>query len=176
MNAEEIIQKFILWPFKRQTHKNVKYTQTICRLLPTNCLSVLDHFTRLALKELIKFLFTVGVSGLKLKTKKKNLIVEFVLPPSKYFPSTNAWTPSSSTPTPTNPIPWASNCGLILLKSNAQARHNCHPHRRRKANTIVFELHSEFKGTNYNKTWRETMQTTCNFQQNIFEYISDQNL
>ena len=96
---------------------------------------------------LIKPLFTVAVGGLKFKTKKKNLIVDFTLPPSKYFPSTNACTPSSSTPTPTNPIPWAFNCGLILLKSNAQARHNCHPHRRRKANTIVFELQSEFKGT-----------------------------
>ena len=30
----------------------VKHTQTICRLLPTNCLSVSDHFVGLALKEL----------------------------------------------------------------------------------------------------------------------------
>ena len=30
----------------------VKHTQTICRLLPTNCLSVFDHFVKLALKGL----------------------------------------------------------------------------------------------------------------------------
>ena len=30
--------------FKRQPHKMVKHTQTIRRLLPTNCLSVFDHF------------------------------------------------------------------------------------------------------------------------------------
>ena len=30
-------------PFKRQPYKVVKHTQTIRRLLPTNCLSVLDH-------------------------------------------------------------------------------------------------------------------------------------
>ena len=30
----------------------VKHTQTICRLLPTNCLSVFDHFMGLALNEL----------------------------------------------------------------------------------------------------------------------------
>lgn len=123
---------------------------------------------------LIKLLFTVGVGGLKMKTKNKNLKVDFTLPPSKYFPSTKAWTPSSSTPTPTNPIPWASNCGLILLKSNAQARHNCHPHRRRKANTIVFELQSEFKWTSCYKIWGKTMQITCNFKHNTFEYISGQ--
>ena len=29
----------------------VKHTQTICRLLPTNCVSVFDHFGGLALKE-----------------------------------------------------------------------------------------------------------------------------
>ena len=30
----------------------VKHTQTIRRLLPTNCLSVIDHFVKLALKGL----------------------------------------------------------------------------------------------------------------------------
>ena len=34
---------------KRQPCKMVKHTQTICRLLPTNCLSVFDHFVGLAL-------------------------------------------------------------------------------------------------------------------------------
>ena len=31
----------------------VKQTQTIHRLLPTNCLSVFDHFVGLALKEIM---------------------------------------------------------------------------------------------------------------------------
>ena len=30
----------------------VKHTQVICRLMPTNCLSVFDHFVGLALKGL----------------------------------------------------------------------------------------------------------------------------
>ena len=38
--------------FKRQTHKMVKHNQIIRRLLPTNYLSVFDHFVGLALKEL----------------------------------------------------------------------------------------------------------------------------
>ena len=42
----------------------VKHTQTIRRLLPTNCLSVFDHFVGLALKglseyEQINFLFSL---------------------------------------------------------------------------------------------------------------------
>ena len=35
--------------YKRQPHKMVKNTQPIRRLLPTNCLSVSDHFVGLAL-------------------------------------------------------------------------------------------------------------------------------
>ena len=46
----------MLWytsePFKRQSHKMVKHTQTIHRQQPTNCLSVFDHFVGLALKGL----------------------------------------------------------------------------------------------------------------------------
>ena len=38
--------------FKRQPHKIAKHTQKINRLLPTNCLSVLNHFVGLALKGL----------------------------------------------------------------------------------------------------------------------------
>ena len=41
-----------VWPFKPHYHKMVKHTQTICRKLPTNCLSVFDHFVGLALKGL----------------------------------------------------------------------------------------------------------------------------
>ena len=37
-------------PSKRQPDKMVNYTQTICRLLPTNCLGVFDHFVGLGLK------------------------------------------------------------------------------------------------------------------------------
>ena len=32
----------------------VKHSQTICRLMPTNCFSVFDHFVGLAFKELIR--------------------------------------------------------------------------------------------------------------------------
>ena len=39
-------------PFKRQIYKMVKHTQTIRRLLSTNCLSVFDHFVGLVLKGL----------------------------------------------------------------------------------------------------------------------------
>ena len=39
-------------PFKCQLHKMVKHTQTIRRLMPTNCFSVFDHFVGLALKKL----------------------------------------------------------------------------------------------------------------------------
>ena len=40
------------WPFKGQPHKMVKQTQTIRRLLPTNCLSVFGYFLGLAHKGL----------------------------------------------------------------------------------------------------------------------------
>ena len=43
---------FLLKPFKRQHHKIIKHTQTICRLLPTSCLRVFDNFVGLALKGL----------------------------------------------------------------------------------------------------------------------------
>ena len=39
-------------PFKRQHHKMIKHNQTIRLQKPTNCLSVFDHFVRLALKGL----------------------------------------------------------------------------------------------------------------------------
>ena len=35
---------------KRQSHKTVKHTQTICWQKPTICLSVFDHFVKLELK------------------------------------------------------------------------------------------------------------------------------
>ena len=57
--AEEILYGKLYgtkWPdiltFKRQPHKLVKHTQTIRRLLPTNCLSVFDPLVGLTLKGL----------------------------------------------------------------------------------------------------------------------------
>ena len=41
-------------PFQHQPRKRVKHTQAIRWLLPTNCLSVFDHFAELALKGLRK--------------------------------------------------------------------------------------------------------------------------
>ena len=48
-------------PFKRQSHKMVKHTQTIRRLLLTNCLNVFDDFVGLALKGLTHFMPLVSV-------------------------------------------------------------------------------------------------------------------
>ena len=44
----------VMLPSKSQPHKMVKHTQTIRRLMPTNCLSVFDHFVGLALKGFTK--------------------------------------------------------------------------------------------------------------------------
>ena len=52
MAHEKYLQRSLYYPFKCQHHKTVKHTQTIRRLLPTNCLSVFDHFVGLALKGL----------------------------------------------------------------------------------------------------------------------------
>ena len=41
---------FYLTFFKCQPHKMIKHTQTIRRLLPTNCLSLFDHFVGWRLK------------------------------------------------------------------------------------------------------------------------------
>ena len=40
----------VFYPFKRQPRKIVKHTQTICRLLTTNSLSLFDYFVGLSLK------------------------------------------------------------------------------------------------------------------------------
>ena len=40
------------YPFKRQPGKMVKYTETIRRLMPMNCLSVFGHSVGLVLKGL----------------------------------------------------------------------------------------------------------------------------
>ena len=44
--------------FIHQPHKVVKHTQAIQRQKPTNCVSMSDHFVRLALKELSMSLTT----------------------------------------------------------------------------------------------------------------------
>ena len=46
------IHSDVYQPFKCQTHKMVKHTQTIHRQQPTNCLSMCDHFVELAVKGL----------------------------------------------------------------------------------------------------------------------------
>ena len=50
----------------------VKHNKTICRLLPTNCLSVFDHFVRLVLKGLmvlyIVILYSFQVGGYQVLT------------------------------------------------------------------------------------------------------------
>ena len=48
----------------------VKHIQTICRFLPTNCLSMFDHFVRLVLKVLTKILSKILIIWKKTKTKK----------------------------------------------------------------------------------------------------------
>ena len=55
IDFESFLKNCVFWrfePFKRQPHKMVKHTQAIRRLLPPNCLSVIDRFVRLALKGL----------------------------------------------------------------------------------------------------------------------------
>ena len=54
----------------RQPQKMVKRTQTIRRLLPTNCLSVFNHFVRLPLKGL-----TIAVRILPFKNKKEKWLL-----------------------------------------------------------------------------------------------------
>ena len=45
-------QNFFRFNPQRRPHKMLKHTQSICRLLPTNCLSVFDDFVGSALKGL----------------------------------------------------------------------------------------------------------------------------
>ena len=48
---------------KRQPHKMVKHTQPVRWLLPTNCLSVFDHFMGLALKGLSTSIYFLNPSA-----------------------------------------------------------------------------------------------------------------
>ena len=62
--AQQNFVKF-LWsrfyqPFKRHSHRMVKYTQTIRRQQPTNCLSEFDHFVGMALKRLKRMIKTMS--------------------------------------------------------------------------------------------------------------------
>ena len=51
----------------------VKHTQTIRRLLPTNSLSVFDHFVRLALKELTNNIGSHPIDLLKMPHLRPSL-------------------------------------------------------------------------------------------------------
>ena len=53
--VKKVLLPFCIYPFKYQTHKMVKHTQTIRRQQPTNCLSVTNHLVGLALKGLRSF-------------------------------------------------------------------------------------------------------------------------
>ena len=55
LNLQDLKISFFkqIYLYKHQPHKMVKHTQTISRLLPRNCLDVLDHFGGLALKGLL---------------------------------------------------------------------------------------------------------------------------
>ena len=54
LNIQHQVHRMFLkaYTFKSQPHRMVKCTQTIRWQLPTNCLSVFDHFVRLVLKGL----------------------------------------------------------------------------------------------------------------------------
>ena len=54
-------------PFKRQPHKMVEHTQTIRRVLPTNCLNVFDLLWSWHLKGEIRFCFWKDWTRLWLK-------------------------------------------------------------------------------------------------------------
>ena len=56
----------------------VKHTQTIHRMLPTNCLSVFDHFVGLAVKELTHF-WPVFIFDQPLKKISKLLVFCYFL-------------------------------------------------------------------------------------------------
>ena len=92
-NTKKWAIKLLVWhffkPFQRQSLKMVKHTQTICRLLPTNCLSVFDHFVGLVLQGLTCFVIQLfrknnllSLSSLQLKTysasKRETLHLELV--------------------------------------------------------------------------------------------------
>ena len=55
---------------QRQTYEMVKHTQTIRQVFPNNCLSVFDHFVRLALKGLKSI---INLLTWRTRGKKKNI-------------------------------------------------------------------------------------------------------
>ena len=65
----------------------VKHIQTIRRLLPTNCLSVFDHFLRLALKELkLVRKKWLKISNMNKKSEKfSNFQAWLMFPPKKFI-------------------------------------------------------------------------------------------
>ena len=62
--------EFVNLTFKRQPLKMVKHSQTIRRLLPTNYLSVFDHFVGFVLIRLkLKYMNDVGLSSCIMEIK-----------------------------------------------------------------------------------------------------------
>ena len=62
------INQINVYPFKRQLNKMFKYTQAICRLLPTYCLGVFDHFVGLTLEGLKLWQIWLSLGLRQLKT------------------------------------------------------------------------------------------------------------
>ena len=60
-----------------------KHTQTIRRLLPKNCLSVFDHFLRLALK-ILSFLRSTALNLFKTRLQRLILIIFTILTGKNY--------------------------------------------------------------------------------------------
>ena len=56
LEMRHLVKKKLLgnYPLKHQSHKMIKQTQTIRWQQPTNCLSVFEHFVKLALKGLTR--------------------------------------------------------------------------------------------------------------------------
>ena len=71
-----VLHLSLLFKLKCQPHKMFKYTQTICRQQPTNCLSMFDHFVGLVLKGLLvssgRFYFLLESKKFKKKGNVEN--------------------------------------------------------------------------------------------------------
>ena len=57
----------------------VKHTQTICWLLPTNCLSVFDHFVGMVLMRLMNSTMIILINEFLVKMSKENKNKTFLL-------------------------------------------------------------------------------------------------
>ena len=77
----------MVFKLKHQPHKMVKHTQTIHRLLPTNCLSVFHHFVMLALNGWMQFSKTQCNScfWIIFVTRKRWPVNSFLKLPNRYL-------------------------------------------------------------------------------------------